>query len=514
MPFDLHPAVRAIGCVFPGFVLLSCSGLPSTANRQETKAVKASASSPLRDGAKPFYSRHPGQSGIRPIRNGAEALAARIALSSASARSLDVQYYIWHEDASGRRLACELMKAADRGVRVRMLLDDMGSTASDESLLVLNGHQNVEIRVFNPVTYRRNKVLGMLANFGRTNHRMHNKVFVADNQVAIVGGRNIGDEYFAADEAMNFADFDVLAAGMVVGEVSQSFDSFWNHPLSINIAELAVKRQASDEYASLKSQFERRVKDEGVDARILKDTESLTTEIRGGLRTFVAAKATAVGDDPAKASGSQQEKVNLVSQLRPKMLAARVRLILVSPYFVPSKKGVELLAELSRKGVEVIVLTNSLASNDVPIVHASYRRYRKPLLRAGVRLHEFKSTVSGGGSSASLFATGSTGLHAKTFTFDDLAFYVGSMNLDPRSIRWNTEAGILVESPELASELARNLEKVIDRGAYRVDLSGGRLVWTGTEAGAPVTWLSEPQASRGLRFKTWLLGWLPVEKQI
>lgn len=514
MPNTFHVAARAIGSALSGLLLLNCSGLPSTTGRSETRAVSA-ASGPLKSAASSFNVRYRGQSGIRPIRSGPEALAARVALAAAATRAVDAQYYIWHEDASGRRLACALLRAADRGVRVRLLLDDLGSSAKDENLLLLNRHENIEVRLFNPITNRSAKMLGMLADFGRVNHRMHNKVFVADNQLAVVGGRNIGDEYFAADEAMNFADFDVLAAGPVVGELSQSFDSFWNSPLTINIADLAGVRQAAyDSFERLRHQLEDRVKSAAADARLEGHSKAIASEIRGGLGSFVAARAKAVGDDPGKASGTSKEVKSLAGQVRPVLLGAEKRVILVSPYFVPGNAGVELLAELCRKGVEVIVLTNSLASNDVPLVHAAYRRYRKPLLSAGVRLQEFKSIVPKDSTVASLFESSTAGLHAKTFTFDDRTFYVGSMNLDPRSIRWNTETGVIVDSPELAEELTRKLLGVMESQSYRVELRGKRLVWTGKDEGHAVIWETEPNTSKGLRFKTWLLGLLPLEKHI
>jgi putative cardiolipin synthase len=435
-------------------------------------------------------------------------------LAAVAEESLDIQYYIWHNDASGRRLAGELLRAADRGVRIRLLLDDLGSSASDQSLILLNQHPNIEVRLFNPIINRGAKMLGMLRDFGRTNHRMHNKAFIADSQAVIVGGRNIGDEYFSASEEMNFADFDVVAIGSVVGEMSKSFDEFWNSPLSITISELAPQKPNAEKMAEMRAVFETKVKTDGVDARLESTRRTLADEFRTGRMKFTAARATAVYDAPSKVGDSKWEKTNLASQVRPTLMNAKRRVVLVSPYFVPGQRGVETLGKLVASGVDVILLTNSLASNDVPAVHSGYQRYREPLLRSGVRLHEFKAVQPQAAVDTSLFTTSKAGLHAKTFVFDDQTFFVGSMNLDPRSIRWNTEIGIIVESPELAAELTQRLLKVIDTQAYRVELEEGRLVWTTSENGQPVVFETEPHTTRAQRFKIWLLSCLPLEKQI
>ncbi len=514
MPTNLRSFISRCGCALPAALLAACAGLPSTEGRPETRAVPASSSGGKLDSLRSFSSKHTRQSGIRLIRNGPEALAARLVLAASASRALDAQYYIWHNDASGHRLARELLRAADRGVRVRLLLDDLGSTASDESLLLINQHPHIDVRLFNPVTSRSAKILSALADFGRTNHRMHNKAFIADNQAAIVGGRNIGDEYFGSDEEMNFVDFDVLAAGPVVGEISESFDRFWNSPYSIGIAEMAGSPSSPEPFDILRRRFEERVENEPVNARVQRAQQALAADLRQGRLNLTPATAKVVGDDPDKVKGWAADGTNMAGQIRPVLLQSENRVILVSPYFVPGKAGVETLAQLAAKGVEVIVLTNSLASNDVPAVHAGYRRYRKPLLRAGVRLHEFKFSLPHAVAGGLLPGSSTAGLHAKTFSFDARGFFVGSMNLDPRSVRWNTETGILVDSPGLAEQLTHRLLEVIERQSYRVELRGNRIVWTGMENGQAVTFESEPKASRGLRLKTWLLGLLPIESQI
>lgn len=509
-----RPRGRWVVAVASALLLAACAELPTTEDRPPSRAVAASSPGGLSGSLRSFASRHAGRSGIRLVRGGPEALAARLVLTERAVSALDAQYYIWHNDASGRRLARELLRAADRGVRIRLLLDDLGSTASDESLLLIDEHPGIEARLFNPVAQRGAKILGALADFGRTNHRMHNKAFIMDNQAAVIGGRNIGDEYFGSDEEMNFADLDVIATGPVVEEMSESFDRFWNSPYSVGIAELAGSLQPPDSFEARRRRFEARVENESVNGRVLGHQKALVGDIRRGRLALTAAKARVVGDDPEKLKGGAADGVNMAGQIRPVLLQSEKRVILVSPYFVPGKAGVETLAQLAAKGVEVIVLTNSLASNDVPAVHAGYRRYRKSLLRAGVRLYEFKSGPPDDAAGGSWLVSSKAGLHAKTFTFDDRVFFVGSMNLDPRSVRWNTETGLLVENSELAVQLSLRLLEVIGRHCYRVELREGRIIWTGVENGRCVTFESEPDCSRGLRLKTWLLGLLPLENQI
>jgi cardiolipin synthase C len=486
----------------------------STAGRSETRSIKPSSSSRLSEALRPYSVKIEGTSGILPVKGGPEALASRLALAGAAEQTINVQYYIWHGDRSGKRLAAELLRAADRGVKVRVLLDDLGSSAKDEGLILLDHHKNVEVRLFNPVPNRAAKLLSMIANFGRTNHRMHNKAFVVDNQAAIVGGRNIGDEYFGADEEMNFADFDVVAAGPVVRELSTSFDAFWNSPLSITIQALTKSATNDEIFAANRTRLESDLNGPEKDPALEEAKRSYADKLLGSRLAWHASNAKAVYDDPAKASGSDASFRSLSSQVVPAMQSCERQLIMVSPYFVPGRDGVARLAELCRKGVQVVILTNSMASNDVPIVHSGYREYRKGLIEAGVSLYEFKTAAPLVRSGTGISATPKSGLHAKTFTFDDKTFYVGSMNLDPRSVKWNTEAGVLVDSPELSARLSRDILHTIENHSFHVTLVNGKLTWTSLEAGVKTSVEIEPQSTRWQRVKSVLLGWLPLEKQI
>jgi putative cardiolipin synthase len=466
--------------------------------------------------ARSFSTTH-GNSGVNALAKASDALAARLALAGVTDRSLDVQYYIWHSDQSGVLLVGELLRAADRGVKVRMLLDDIGTSASDDGLLVLDSHPNIEVRLFNPVAMRSARMLGVLLNYKRANRRMHNKAFIADNQAAIVGGRNIGDEYFGANAEMNFADLDVLTVGPVVREVSQQFDKYWNSPSSIGISSLAHQRETPEQVAARRQAFEAKHTAASQSAALRAVRESpVSSQIQNGSLTFKSGRAWTVYDDPTKITTAEDDRTtHLAPKLRSIAEATQKQLFIISPYFIPGKQGVELLTGLRQRGVRVAVLTNSLASTDVGAVHSGYSRYREALLRSGVELYELKPQPGGGGGGSSPFSRSSkAGLHGKSFSFDDRIIFVGSMNLDPRSLQLNTEVGVLVDCPPLASELTRKVLQDIETHAYRVQLDGRKLVWLTTEDGKSVRFTKEPETTAGKRLKTWLVGCLPIEGQL
>jgi putative cardiolipin synthase len=368
----------------------------------------------------------------------------------------------------------------------------------------------------------------MAGDFSRTNRRMHNKSLTADNQVTIVGGRNIGDEYFEASPELDFGDLDALAVGAVVKDVSDEFDRYWNSPVVYGITELRESRPSPEEsaraLASLR-EFERRQEGQAY-AQALRDSE-LLRELLDGRIEFTAARVTLRADDPAKVEkpGEDRSK-DLLPQLLPEFAKTREQLVLVSPYFIPGEKGVEALRQVRERGVGVRVLTNSLASTDVVPVFAAYRKYRRDLLEAGAEIYEVDPAAARKGSDAGTKApaAGSSGesrraraaLHGKVLVFDCREFFVGSMNLDPRSAFTNTEVGFVVESPELTLRLCEGLERAMASGAFRVELtkkpSGGTEVgFVGREKGAEVRFTSEPRSSAWQRFLAWFYGLLPIE---
>ncbi|MES2692939.1 MAG: phospholipase D family protein [Verrucomicrobiota bacterium] len=499
--------------------LSACGGLPKNGDRMPSSAMTGNGRTRLAVAVRPDVAAHPGKSGLHPLADGRDALAARLALADAAQRSLDVQYYIWHKDMAGEVLMERLFRAADRGVRVRLLLDDLGTMPSDATLLAIDSHPNVEVRMFNPVALRSPRLVGVIADFSRINRRMHNKSFTADGQVAIVGGRNIGNEYFAASEVANFADLDVAMIGPVVNEVSADFDLYWNHQAAIPIAALSRQNTTPEEFAAKRARLSERHDTAAHSdyAASVRDS-GFARQLRKGAVSYSWGRAVMLSDHPDKVlTSAATTDTHLAPKLREVVAATDRELFLVSPYFVPGKQGVALLAAVRQRGVRVVVITNSLASTDGIPVHAGYQRYRKPLLEAGVELYEMKPTAGAsrgrrsGGLRGSSGGSSAASLHGKTFAFDRKIGFIGSYNLDPRSSKLNTEMGVLFDIPELAARLPATLERRIDHDAYRLELADGHLVWVTREGDTEVRYHSEPGASHWKRFKVGVLSLLPIE---
>ena len=509
---------RSIQCVGILLVMLSlgaCGGLPKGAERSASTAMKNNGGTALAAAVRPRVAAHPGQSGLHTLLDGREALAARVALADAAQRSLDVQYFIWNKDLAGKVLLEHLLRAADRGVRVRLLLDDLGTMPSDATLLAIDSHPNIEVRMFNPVALRSPRLLGMVVDFGRINKRMHNKSFTADGQVAIVGGRNIGDEYFEAHAVMNFADFDVVVIGPVVKEVSDEFDLYWNNRSAIPIAALARQNTTPEQFAAQRAAliaYHETAADSAY-AQSLRDSE-FARQLRNRNVPYYWGKATIVEDHPDKvATSADKTETHLAPQLRKVVDQTKRELFLVSPYFVPGKQGVALLVGVHQRGARVVVITNSLASTDGVPVHSKYQLYRKALIEGGVELYEIKPTAGAQLTRRFREPAGSSigGLHAKTFTFDRRIGFIGSYNLDPRSSKLNTEMGVLFNCPALARRLPETTERGLSRNAYRVELAGNRLVWVTREGDKQVCYNSEPETGLWKRIKVQVISWLPIE---
>lgn len=508
------PSLQCLGILSVMLSLGAC-GLPDGGGRTPSTAMTGDAGTKLAELVRPRVAAHRGQSGFHSLPDGRNALAARMALADAAQCSLDVQYFIWNKDMSGRVMIERLLRAADRGVRVRLLLDDLGTMPSDATLLTIDSHPNIEVRMFNPVALRSPRMLGMVADFGRINKRMHNKSFTADGHASIIGGRNIGDEYFEARSEMNFADLDVVVIGPVVKEVSDQFDLYWNNKSSIPIAALARQNTTPEQFtaqrAALAAHHETAKASEY--AQSLRDSE-IARQIRNRSLTYDWGKATIIEDHPDKVATSASEtETHLAPQLREVVAKTKNELFLVSPYFVPGKEGVELLADVRKRGVRVVVITNSLASTDGIPVHSKYQHYRKPLIEAGIELYEIKPTAGAQLKRRFREPAGSStgGLHAKTFTFDRRIGFIGSYNLDPRSSKLNTEMGVLFDCPPLAKRLPAQTERNLAENAYRMQLEVNRLVWVTHEDGKEVRYYSEPDTGLMKRIKAQMIGWLPIE---
>lgn len=448
----------------------------------------------------------PGQSALVLLATGEDALDARLMLIAQAQRSIDLQYYIFRPDSSGQALAAALQQAAARGVRVRLLLDDWGTRPDDAALQRLAADPFFEVRLFNPLAYPQAPALSLLLDFERGQRRMHNKLLVADGRAAITGGRNVGDEYFARRREFAFADVDVLAFGPVVPEMAAGFDRYWNDPATAAITPPAPPRAPATSSSDAAPMQDAAGPSAGRQDRF---AERLRSD---ALRRFVGP-ATAVQDLPGKVDPARpQERSVLGHEIAPVMGSPRSELLIVSPYFVPGEGGVEQLRTLAARGVRVTVVTNSLAATDVPAVHAGYARYRAALLRAGVEIFEVRADAVGRRPTRTRAGSSRVSLHAKLMVVDRSRTFVGSMNIDPRSLRLNTENGVVVDSAELAEEFVQGVRRDLPRDAWRVHLDGSALRWTGLQDGAEVALASEPQAGLWLRLSTFLMSWLPIEE--
>lgn len=480
--------------------------------RSEALSAEAARGTRLGRSLAEQISSHPGESGIHPLYGPLDAFAVRYLLAHAAERTLDVQYYIWGNDLTGTMMLHALLEAADRGVRVRLLLDDNGVTGLDQTLLALSRHECIEVRLFNPVALRWPRWVNYFTDFRRINRRMHNKSMTADNRATIVGGRNVADEYFAAGSGLLFADLDVLAVGRVVNDVSVDFDRYWNSAAAWPVESL-VEPAGGDPVAGLRRKAARLEHDEAACAYLENFEHSPFIErFLDGRLEMIWARAELLSDDPRKIIDKPGPKGRLDEQLQQAVGLPTDRMYVVSPYFVPTRTGARLFTDLARNGVQVMVLTNSLEATDVAAVHSGYSRYRKRLLKAGVRLFEMQR-LSGQERMRGTGPLGSSGssLHAKTFAVDGERVFVGSFNFDPRSARLNTEMGLVIDSPELAAELERTFAGDVPERAYEVHLDGrGGLYWIENSDSGTIRHEREPHTSVWKRIGVAILARLPI----
>jgi putative cardiolipin synthase len=510
-----------------GILLLgSCTSLPPLANRTVSTTLRDTGTTRLGKAIAPLAAAHPGVSGIYPLRDARDAFAARFLLAEAAERTLDVQYYIWHQDMSGILLFQALHEAAERGVRVRLLLDDNSTPGMDGTIAALDSHSNIEVRLFNPFVIRKPRAVGYLTDFRRLNRRMHNKSFTADNQATIIGGRNVGDEYFGAAEGVLFADLDVIAVGPVVDAVSSDFDRYWACESSYP-ADRLVPPVSAAQIAELTAAASRVERDPAAVAYMGAIRRSpFVGELIEGTLPLEWAATRMISDDPAKGLGRAVREQLLFHQMQAIFGRPGSRFDLVSPYFVPTADGVDTFAGWAEEGVEIRVLTNSLEATDVAAVHAGYAKRRKALLEAGVKLYELRLSPGapverragfgsgsgpGSGSGSQIGSSGSS-LHAKTFAVDGARLFIGSFNFDPRSASLNTEIGFVIDSPRLAGQMAAVFDGDVPANAYEVQLTdAGRLIWIERRDGIMLRHDTEPGTSFWLRAGVRFLSILPIE---
>ena len=469
----------------------------------------------------PLLEANPGRNGVLLAAQSMQAFAVRVLSARAAGRGLDLQYYYWQEDVTGMLLVREVLAAADRDVRVRIILDDINVRGKDAMPLALHEHPNIEVRVFNPCWNRvgaLQRTAELLFHPYSATRRMHNKAWIADGRIAVVGGRNIGDAYFDASEAVNFRDLDLIVIGPAIAQAEQAFDLFWNSDCVLPISSLpgwnvgdldrlrlSLEKVVQQEYAAA---FLKRVDEgEGIADMLMKPVDKM----------HWIERVEFVSDPPSKSSGDGRNRW-LYKEIFPLLTAARANLQLISPYFVPGRSGVRQLVELASRGTTIEVLTNSLAATDVAAVHGAYAPYRKPLLKAGIKLYEMKPvlprhrmTLFGSGRRRSRAAS----LHTKAFVVDGRFGFVGSFNFDPRSVSLNTEMGVIFDHEPLAREIsAIFVEEVSPPSSYRLALRSGRLAWIDGAGVRTGPWRREPGAGIWRRMIAWLVGRLPLESQL
>ncbi len=475
--------------------------------RQESQTALDAAIAPLE-------AAHPGQTGLLLLTSNHGAFAARYETARLAGRSLDLQYYFWKADLTGRLLCWELIRAADRGVRVRLLIDDINSVGFDSTYLALDSHRNIDVRLFNPSRSRASALrrgIELMLKYFTATRRMHNKCWIADGRIAIIGGRNIGDEYFDAAKNSNFRDIDLFAVGQAVRGAETVFDSYWNSDAALPVRSLHKIRKANLPKLT---------------ARLLdhSETQLVRSFIRlceaplrkldcfknlSGLRWISGVEVAA--DPPEKAKSKRREEW-LTHRIDALLQSAKSDIRIASPYFIPGRAGSETLGQQARDGLHIAILTNSLAATDVLAVHGAYARYRRGLVEAGIKLYELQAEDRR--RRASLFGSKNASLHTKALVVDGRWGFVGSFNLDPRSKSINTEMGILFDDKTLSAELRR----LFDRQAapdfsFRVTLSNGRLAWEHLDNGVPALQFSEPSTLLR-RIVARLIALLPIESQL
>ncbi len=498
-------------------LLTACAALPPLEDRVASHALPPDYHSGIAANALPLLEANPGLSGFRTLVQGEEAFLARLRIIAGASTSLDVQYYIWHDDLTGRVLHEALLQAADRGVRVRLLLDDLDTAGKDQTLRLLDHHRNIAVRVFNPFANRDGRVQDFVGDTARVNRRMHNKTITGDGVVTIFGGRNIGDEYFSAGEEVGFGDMDALALGPLAGEINAQFDLYWNsqwaYPIDAFSWDTPITAEAFEAFRAQSRGFLEEARQSGY-AQILQQFE--LGEQHLDEIAFVWSPWLLAYDQPDKVVA---ERISAETHLAPRLKLAldntRSDLVIVSPYFVPGDWLTQYLADMVARGVRVRVLTNSLAANDVALVHAGYMRYREALLAGGVELYEYRADADRMERKLRHIGASKASLHGKFFGFDKAHLFIGSFNLDGRSVALNTELGVYFASPEQAAYLSDHFDEAVFQFAYRLSLDEhGDLLWTTLSDGVEITLDHEPDTSGWMRFKTRVLSWVVPESQL
>ncbi len=506
--------------------LAACATLRTNYVKSESRALAPPASTPTTRYIESEVAAHPGQSGFRLLISNTDALMSRVVLADHAQRSIDLQYYIFRNDPTGRLIAQRLLTAADRGVRVRILLDDLDIVEEDPLLDALDAHANIEVRLFNPFSIRNRSLLSKGGQFllegRRLNRRMHNKSFIIDNTIAIIGGRNIGDEYFDLARDFNFNDLDVTMIGPVVAQTSAMFDAYWNNEAAYPVTAYRNDPTPAGALAEARRALARDAREFAATDYAQALSDELPLGPSGDRRgSWFWGKASLVADVPEKADPAEDDNgraLRIVRQVKALLDTATGEILMISPYFIPGDRGVRYFARIHEHGVTVKLLTNSLAANDEAVVHAAYSRYRRDLLEDGMQIYELRASrgeqpVTAGGASSGV------SLHAKALVVDRRHVFVGSMNMDPRSALLNTEMGVIVDSKPLADAMVAYFDDASDpHNAYHVvlePLAAGsqrrELRWIAKDGDETVRYEHDPDVSAWRRVQVLLMRLLPVE---
>ncbi|WP_423753279.1 phospholipase D family protein [Acinetobacter beijerinckii] len=503
-----------------------CSTLPKhSIEPTQTISLKVDTSeTTLAQIIDPLQQQNPDLTGYYVLFDPIEALAARLRLIDKAEKTLDLQYYIWDNDKVGAVALHALIRAADRGVKVRLLIDDNNAKQTEGIFLALAQHPNIEVKLFNPYRFRKYRGIDMVLDLKRINRRMHNKSFIADHKVALIGGRNMTNQYYNVSDSYQFSDVDVMLVGTAVNDISNSFDDYWNHDYAYDVHEVVKQKSHRLSYESLKQQLDEHYKKVTVQNYL--DLTSNSQAIDSLINRDIAldwVKAEVVKDSPDKIKSKAKKQEHLNFQLINHLEKPEKNIDLISAYFVPEKKGAKILSELAQDGVNVRVLTNSFKANDVAVVHAFYGKYRQNLLENGVQLYEFLPALDKDDldkhtedlakkAKVSIKGLSRSSLHAKLMALDEKQVFIGSFNFDPRSAYLNTEIGVLLNSPTLARSVHSTMDQNLSKYAYKLVLNAeNKITWQRQTPQGPVIYAKEPRMKWWQRAGMKVISWLPIE---
>jgi len=507
---------RHFGLLLALAFVAGCATIDFDYPKSESFVLTDTADTTLAKGIAEIVAQYPPeQFGFYPVFDGIDSLALRLLMAERAERSIDAQYFLIHNDLVGRAFVNALLRAANRGVRVRFLVDDMNAKGYDTGFAALDSHENIELRIFNPFAHRKARGLDAFS-MGRLTRRMHNKSFTVDNHMTLIGGRNIANEYFDANPGEKFGDLDVLTIGSIVPKVSAMFDSYWNHPASLPITALTeVPENAAEALASLEDRV----------AKSLEEVEAskYAGAVRSSILNYVQTDASVVTwadydlvfDSASKVSADSGDAESIVVQMRNSIGDVQEELLVISPYFVLRKDNIEGFRGLRDRNVKITVVTNSLASNNHTVSHSGYAAIRKSMLEMGVNLYEIRASDSIPIDEWKGVQDAKRTLHAKTFTVDRKRLFIGSFNWNQRSLNLDTELGVIIHSPELAISLAELVTSLLAERTFEVSLNEkGQLRWKGLENGQEVILTKEPQTGYWRRFNAGFLRMMPIKSQL